>query len=244
MAQTAALLNTLKRRLKAQGKTYADVASVLELSEASVKRLFSEQSFSLERLDAVCRMLDMEISDLVAEMQAGQQRIDHLSIEQERMITEDLVLLLVTVCVLNHWTVEDITRHYALSTETCVGKLLALDRLQVIDLLPGDRVKLRVSQNFSWLSNGPIQRFFQEKIGREYFDTGFQGENECLRVLNGMLSAASCRELQRRIARLANEFDELNTTDISLPFDDRHGVTVVLAMRNWEYGLFRHMLRI
>ena len=50
MGQTRELVAALKTELKAQGKTYADVAAALELSEASVKRIFSQQNFSLERL--------------------------------------------------------------------------------------------------------------------------------------------------------------------------------------------------
>ena len=65
MSQTRELIKTLKMALKAQGKTYADVAVELGLTEASVKRLFSQQSFSLSRLDQVCHMLDIEITDLV-----------------------------------------------------------------------------------------------------------------------------------------------------------------------------------
>ena len=53
MAQTRELIKTLKLALKARGKTYADVALELGLTEASVKRLFSRQSFSLDRLDQV-----------------------------------------------------------------------------------------------------------------------------------------------------------------------------------------------
>jgi DNA-binding Xre family transcriptional regulator len=71
MAQTQQLIETLKKALKAHGKTYQDVAQHLELSEASVKRLFSEKSFSLQRLDQTCQMMDMEITDLVQMMNDG-----------------------------------------------------------------------------------------------------------------------------------------------------------------------------
>ena len=57
MAQTRELIKSLKTALKAQGKTYADVAVELGLTEASVKRLFSQQSFSLSRLDQVCHLI-------------------------------------------------------------------------------------------------------------------------------------------------------------------------------------------
>ena len=78
MAQTRELIKSLKTALKAQGKTYADVAVELGLTEASVKRLFSQQSFSLSRLDQVCHMLDMEITDLVQLMNEQQQRLQQL----------------------------------------------------------------------------------------------------------------------------------------------------------------------
>src|SRR5210317_1128098 len=112
MAQTRELIKTLKSALKAHGKTYADVAVELGLTEASVKRLFSQQSFSLARLDQVCHLVDMEITDLVQLMSEQQQRLQQLTIEQEQEITTDVTLALVTVCVLNRWTMEDILGYY------------------------------------------------------------------------------------------------------------------------------------
>ncbi len=70
MAQTTQLIDTLQRSPKVHGKTYADTARHLNLSAASVKRLFSERSLSFQRLDQVCPMMEMEmeISDLVRMM--------------------------------------------------------------------------------------------------------------------------------------------------------------------------------
>ncbi len=65
MAQTQQLIDALKRTLKAHGLTYADVAKQLQLSEANIKRLFSKKTFTLERLDQVCQIMELEISDLV-----------------------------------------------------------------------------------------------------------------------------------------------------------------------------------
>ena len=90
MAQTRELIKTLKSALKAQGKTYADVAAELDLAEASVKRIFAQNSFSLERLDRVCHMLGLEITDLVQMMNEQQQRLQQLSYEQEKEITADV----------------------------------------------------------------------------------------------------------------------------------------------------------
>ncbi len=242
MAQTSELIKTLKQALKAHGKTYADISRELGLSEASVKRLFSRKKFSLERIDQICHMLDMEISDLVQLMTEQQHKLLQLTVEQEQEITEDTTLLVVAICALNKWTMGDIVAFYEISEGECFLKLARLDRLKLIDLLPNNRIKVRVAPNFSWLENGPIQAFFQEKLGQEFLSGSFSRNNECLIVLNGMLSPESNAEFQRKLKRLAWEFDLLNSDDSSLKLQQRGGVTVVMAMRGWQYGTF-HPLR-
>ena len=243
MAQTRELIKTLKTALKTQGKTYADVAVELGLTEASVKRLFSKHSFSLSRLDQVCHMLDMEITDLVQLMNEQQQRLQQLTIEQEKEITGDVMLTLVAVCVLNRWTMDDILSYYHISKTECIRHLARLDRLKVIELLPKNRIRLLVAPNFSWRENGPIQHFFQKKISQEFFNTRFSRDDECLIVLNGMFSSQSNAELQRKLKRLSREFDLLNNDDAALDLADRNGTTLVLAMRGWQYGLFQPFVK-
>jgi DNA-binding Xre family transcriptional regulator len=243
MGQTRELIESLKAALKSQGKTYADVARELDLAEASVKRIFSQQSFSLDRLDRVCHMLGMEISDLVQMMNERRQQLQQLTWEQEQELTGDVTLMLVAVCVLNRWTMEDILDYYRINEHECIRHLASLDRLKLIELLPKNRIRLLVAPNFSWIENGPIQRFFQKKIGQEFFHTRFKRDDECLVVLNGMLSAQSNAEMQRKLKRLAREFDALNNDDAALDLDRRNGATLVLALRDWRYGLFKPIIR-
>jgi len=243
MGQTRELVATLKSALKAQGKTYADVAVALDLTEASVKRIFSQQNFSLERLDRVCRMLDMEISDLVQLMNDRRQHLQQLTWGQEEELTTNLTLMLVAVCVLNRWTFEEILDYYRIDEHECIRHLAHLDRLKLIELLPGNRIRLLVAPNFSWIDNGPIQQFFQKKIGQEFFDTHFNRDDERLIVLTGMLSSQSNAEMQRKLERMAREFDALNNDDATLDLHDRKGATLVLALRDWRYGLFRPLIK-
>lgn len=243
MAQISPLLSTLKKALKAHGLTYAEVANNLDITEASVKRLFSEQTISLQRLEQICQIMELEISDLVQMMNEQHPRLQHLTVAQEEEITKDLALLLITVSVLNRWTLQDIISFYKLSENDCIQKLARLDKLKIIELLPKNKIKLLVATNFSWLDNGPIQNFFQEKIAQEYFKTKFEDDEECLIVLNGMLSQQSNGEFQRKLKKLAREFDDINNDDAALSLHQRNGVTVVMAVRNWRYGLFKPLLR-
>ena len=137
--------------------------------------------------------------------------------------------------------------HYAIilkETEFEAIRCLArLDRLKIIDLLPGNRIKLRVSANFDWLENGPIQQLFRSRLQDDFFDSRFDRQTERLLVVNGMLSGRSNEVLQRKMERLAREFDELNEDDADLALDQRHGVTMVIAMSDWRFGLFADLRR-
>ena len=55
MSTTADLVLALKKELKASQMTYAELAAALEMSESSVKRMFSVGEMSLSRVDAICR---------------------------------------------------------------------------------------------------------------------------------------------------------------------------------------------
>lgn len=245
MAQTKQLITTLKKSLKAHRFSYLDVAKQLALSEASVKRIFSECNISLSRLDKICQMMEIEISDLAFQMNNySQSLVSELSYEQEQEIANDISLLLVAVCVLNRWAMPELMSHFHLSKHECIRYLAVLDRLKLVELLPDNKLKLRVSPNFKWRDNGPIQQFFQQKVAADFFDTQFSGQQEKLIVINGMLSDEAMSIFQRKLTQLAHEFDELNSEDASLPLEKRSGTTVVLAMRHWRYGLFEDLRKI
>ena len=66
MSEATDLLDALKGLLRERGLTYADAAQALGLSEASVKRLFSQRTFALERVEALCELAGADIAELVA----------------------------------------------------------------------------------------------------------------------------------------------------------------------------------
>jgi transcriptional regulator with XRE-family HTH domain len=238
MAQIAALVDALKSALKSAGITYAGVAARLELSESSVKRKFSRQEFSLAELDRICGLCAMDISDLVKLMEQRRGRLRALTADQEREIAGDLSLLVVTVCVLNRWTFDNILEYYVFDELELVQMLAKLDRLRIIELQPGNRIKLLVAPNFHWLPNGPIEQVFLKAIQRDFFTARFDREDQELMVLNGMLSPTANAAFRKKMEQLAREFDLLNREDSTLPIDERTGYTVLLALRDWRYERF------
>src|SRR5512145_1595277 len=128
MSEADQLIAALKKQLKSQGMTYRDVARALKLSEPSVKRLFASGRFTVERLVQISNLLGYTLAELSKEAQAGQARLSSLTEKQEREVVSDSKLLMVAVCTLNHWTMDEIVAYYALSAPECIKYLLQLDR--------------------------------------------------------------------------------------------------------------------
>ena len=237
MAQTTAIIKVLKQTLKVHGKRYSDVAKALDLSEASVKRLFAEEQFSLRRLDQICNFLGLEISDLIASMRE-ENSIQSLTEEQEKQLVTDTPLLLVANSVLNRWSYEDILNIYTFSETELIQYLAKLDRLRLIQLLPKNKIKVLVGRDFNWLKNGPILRFFEEQVRKDFFNCRFNGPGEKRLFLYGTLSRSSNDIFQRKLERLSEEFHDLHYEDEKLPTSERFGTSAVIAMRHWEPEMF------
>jgi transcriptional regulator with XRE-family HTH domain len=239
----ATLIELLKRHLKAHGITYAKVAQRLELSEASVKRMFSRHDFTLQRLEDVCRVVDLDFAELARALSDEQASGTHLTVEQEQEIISDPKLFLVALCAVGNWTLEQIVAMYDISRVECIGYLAHLDKLRIIDLMPDNRIRPLIGRTLTWLPDGPFQRYFRSRVEAEYLGSSFDRPDELFLFLNGMLSTKSNAELIARMRKLAAEFGEMHRDDLGLAIGQRYGTSVLLATRPWEPKLFRTLRR-
>jgi hypothetical protein len=115
-----------------------------------------------------------------------------------------------------------------------VKLLLRLDRLQFIELLPGNRIRLLASRAFAWIPDGPIQRLFKSQLSQDFLKSGFGGGTDTLVLVNGAVSKASAAMLQARLRRVASDFAEMRIDDARLPAAERVPMTLLVAARPWE----------
>lgn len=243
MTEAKRLLATLKRLLKSRGYTYRKIAAALYLSEPTVKRLFSNGNISLERLTQLAALADMTIQELVNETGNDEPRIVHLSLQQEKELAGDTNLLLVAVCTLNQWGMADIVKAYQISEPTCLQHLLRLDKLRLIDLLPGNRIRLNISRDFDWLPEGPIRQLFRQQALGDFVDDGFHAASDSFVFLNGMLTPAAALQFQAKLRRLKQDFADLHQESLAMPLAQRHGTGLLFAMRVWEPKVFKTLRR-
>ena len=243
MRQTHAIHAALKRLLKARGRTYAEAAVALELSEASVKRLFARGELSLERIERLCDWIGVELTDVVAASADVQPAVTELTLQQERELVRDPALLLAAFLALNRWSEAEILEAFRFTKPQLTLLLIRLERLGLVELMPFDRIKLRTARNFSWRKDGPIQRHFAERVLPEFIASRFDQPGERMWFVGGLLSRASVRKLHEALEALVRQLDELVAQDLSLPTKERHGVSLMLGLRPWEYSEFSKLRR-
>lgn len=243
MGQTTALVQCLKRCLKEHGITYAELATPLELSEASIKRLFAEESFSLKRLDKICAYMGMNLSDLFIKLEQQQDYLSELTVIQEKALVEDDRLVLVMQLVFSDWTFKDILEMFTLTEPELIACLVKLDKLGMIKLLPRNHIKLLTAHNFRWRKDGPVQRFFRQNIQSDFFQSDFDQVGANLTFLTGMLSTEAHQTFSKKLEELSKEFDQLCKSDAKKPLNQRLGHAVVLAIRPWKLSFFKKYIK-
>jgi DNA-binding Xre family transcriptional regulator len=239
MAISIELIDGLKRFLRAQDLTYRDLAARLRLSEAAVKRMFSRRAMSLQRLEQICDVLDIGLVELSAEAGRGRAPMATLSEEQEQALVDDPALLLALFLTLNRWKQADVQAHFTFDDVKWTALLVRLDRLGIIELMPGNRGRPLTARNFRWRADGPMERHFRLRMLGDYFADPFDGEQDVLLLLSGALSIAGIRQLKQRLGEVAREFDALLARDAALSAQERVGVSLVLAQKPWLLQLFQ-----
>jgi transcriptional regulator with XRE-family HTH domain len=143
MSSTQSLVALIKSELKSQRISYAELAQALDLSESSVKRMLAPGGeMPLSRVDEICRVLKLEFAELAGRLAAQAPTQRELSLEQEKAVVADPKLLLVAICCLSLWALEDVLARYRLSEADAVAALVKLDRLGVIELRPNGEGEL------------------------------------------------------------------------------------------------------
>jgi transcriptional regulator with XRE-family HTH domain len=243
MSTTLDLVAAVKKELKAAQMTYADLAQALGMAESSVKRMLSMVDMSVSRVDAICRALKIDFAELARRVADTQPLLREMTAEQERAVVADKKLLLVAICVLSQWTLEQITASYRLSEAECVKYLVQLDRIGIIELRALNRYRLKLAKTFRWRPHGPVMNYFRDHALLDYFAGGFDGTGEGLMLVHGSVSRTLAPLFMERLQRVAQDFAQQHQTDQKLASKDREGYTLVLAMRSWEFEAFGALRR-
>jgi DNA-binding Xre family transcriptional regulator len=239
VSESAAIVQVLKRSLKTKGVTYRDLAKRVGLSEASVKRVFSARTFTLQRLESICSAIGISVAELVrlaSETHESSSR--SLSLEQEQLLADDPRLFACFYLLLNGRSSPEIMTRMNLTERELRKFYVALDTAKLVELQPRLKVRMRVGPAITWRSEGPLFRVYEARVKEEFLRSEFRGALEALHFRSAEISEASARILARKLEHLERDFVELATLDVALPAREKRNVALLVAFRPWVFSMF------
>jgi DNA-binding Xre family transcriptional regulator len=238
-AESARILASLKRILRARAITYAELGRRIRLSEASVKRVFSRSTLTLQRLEQMCDAAEVSIQEVIRLAgESGTDRSEFLTLEQERALAADPKLFACYYLIANGRTGSEIATEMSTDESTVRRLMVRLEALRLIRLRSRLRAQTLASTAIAWRSDGPVRRMYERQVRIEFLQSPFAAQGEALHFKSAELSEASQRVYLRKLERLAAEFRELADLDRSLLSSQKRSVACLLAMRPWVFSMF------
>lgn len=230
-------MGALKRSLKAKNVLYKDLAKALKLSESSVKRILASKSLSLERLEAICNATDISFAEVcrAANFEEGTHAW-MMNDEQEKALAENPRLLHYYMLLHDGKTPQKVEKEFEISSAEAKKFLFQLDRLNLIELHPRDRVKIKRRGSLRFRREGAVGRVLFAQTKSHYLNYEFGNiENDFIRFSLLHLSVAALAKFRTKLERLTLEIQEESRfeKDTSGPLKD---IGILLSFRPWQYS--------
>ncbi|MGZ3768598.1 MAG: helix-turn-helix domain-containing protein [Bdellovibrio sp.] len=229
-------IKNIKKVMKARGVTYHELAKHLSLSEASVKRVFSKGTFTLERLEQICDFLDLDFYDLAqmaknysSELQSTFTR------QQEEFLAGNEKIFVFFYLLFGGLKLNKILEQYKFTSAQATQYLLMLDQRKLIEYHSDKKIKVLVSRNAQWDRTGPLYKLYEGNIRNEFLQTSFTADREFMSLVSGYFSDADIRLLKRKIDKLILEFKE--SFSLQHSSTDASDVWMLIAYRPWVFSV-------
>ena len=176
--QVATLIGALKQLCRSQGLPYREIAQRLDVTERTVKRWFAGSGLTMQVVEDLCNLLGvtfLELCELATE--DLDSRPTRLSRDQARQLFVDLQLAFVFILLTRGWTAQEIQRDCGLSEALMVEHLVKLEKLKLVELLPGNKVRLLFARNIRWGENPEAGMAFARNLRNLFITMDFSAPN-------------------------------------------------------------------
>jgi transcriptional regulator with XRE-family HTH domain len=222
----------LKRLFRAHGLRYRDVAQAIGASEATVKRWMASENFTIDQVETLAHVVGVSFAELTElATKDNDVRLRRLSRAQEEGLTEQHQVLFVFWLLLNGWSAAEIKRECAIEEHTLVTYLTKLDKLRLIDLLPGNNIRLLTKREIDWLKDGPVRGTFNRRIRQYFLEMDFTNPSSIWASTSHKLSSHSAGRLEKMCEEFKREVRMLAEADRNLHEANKSWYVTLMAAR-------------
>jgi DNA-binding Xre family transcriptional regulator len=237
------VVDRLKQILRTKGLSYRELAKGIGMSEAAVKRAFSERAFSLKRIEEICEFLKLSTHDLLDTDSSSEALSRVLTEAQELALASDEKLMCFFYLLASGHSLTRIKGRYRFTEPEITRNLIALDRVRLIRLDPGNRFKLLVEQDFYWPKGGVLEAYYSREIRRDFAEHPFSGARTFELFAAGALSDASLNLVRRRLQELEDDVRKMIRLDRRYQESETSNITIYCAFRPWTLPLMKKYRR-
>lgn len=216
----SSVVDVLKTVLKNKGFTYNTLAEGMGVSEVTIKRVFSpkEGQYS-QRLFEICEHLDISLFDVVDLAKSSCAKKFRLNKEQEEYFTDNISELALFREIYRKRPLNQIKEKWNLSQKELFSKLLIFEKLKLIEVLPGDEVKVLPTGTLDIGLNSPLEIKLRTVL-TDRFIASFHGhidERETV-FLNSELemAPATFKNMMKEIREVSLRYCQISFRDKSL----------------------------
>ncbi len=241
MKSSQILVETLKQALKMRRINYKTLAQAWDLSEASVKRIMSQGDLTLDRIEQACSLMQMSFGDLIRLTPFSSEASDQeMPLEHENEFIKEPKLFHFWLLLSDGKTVKWIEKKYEITNTEVQKFLITLDRLQLIELHPGNKARVIAKNRVRFRRDGPMGKQIVREAKESFLNSDFKAAADHLRFGMYRLNPQSASRYKVKMDRLINEMKSESQIESDQPESVEFGF--LLALRPWTSPLLRAMI--
>jgi transcriptional regulator with XRE-family HTH domain len=213
---TGRVIVALKQQLKVKGLHYRDVASRLKISERTVKRYFSGRGITLDVLQQLAEIVELDVLSLVVLTQQQSIAFPEMSRTQQAGLRKNVMALAVFYFLNFGMTPAQIAQEFELGRR--VDAILAkLENMGLIRRFSANGVKILAGRTFG---SRRADQITEQKVGsvRRFLSEIDLGKPDSMWFYQVVrLSHASAMHLDELMRRFVHEATATTKSELNLP---------------------------
>lgn len=220
LSEADQLVAALRRHLRHQGWTARSLATELDIGEATAKRWLAGRGLTLDRLERLASLCSISLADLIFETRLPRTGLaQELTLAQETALAASPALSFLFIAILGGFDPAEVGADFNWPPASLEGALARLERLALIDRLPGGRARATIDRAVIWRKR-PMRALFERRMKAQFFDIDYASEEATYSSEVVKLSptgSGALAELVERFRRDVQQLAEQDRRDWHLP---------------------------
>lgn len=235
----------LKEVIKSRGLNYREVARKVEMSESGLKKLMSTKDCSLSKLDEICDALNISFDDLVELSKKGNTKVVLNKKQEELFLKNPSYYHFLLQLIVADYDWKKVKEDFRLTKKKCLEIIFALDRVELVRLEPGNKIKkviksgdLSISAKLGKKVAWDIDEAFFHHARRKFQE----GKSTAMGTRgNYCLKKESLNEMIESINEITQEFAKRSKREVILHEGDDLCEVTMLAFVAQDFRMKDHM---